>query len=529
MTTRTASHCCLLGIALALSCAVSLPAYGDEPIRIWVDSSGRYSVQAALVRREGDMVVLRRQDGGQTRMPVERISVRDQEYLSEYEQQQQTDATSPTPSALILDRPVKQLPRLVLPRANSVASENSTLQVGVVTETISQLAPPPELDPDPNPDSIDLSLVEFSAGGINSFDRCSPLLCVGTPDHPALGMSVTVAFALPGSASVNRVVKFDLEKSRTRVVHQSDEAVTLLDHHPHSKQSLALVGHTSSGKGGRLAIATGWRSDEFSLDFYRVIPGYDDDDVAVGQGPSVDDSLPYLRWARWIDDQHIVAIVDRSLVGWNLVSGEMIFRIDGIHPSCVPAMSGGRRQLAIPVAGGVVMVNTTDGKVIGRIAGEPRTVPAASFSQNGNALAVSSQRRLVVWDLALANEATRIDSKRSLGSKATTWIDSDLILSSSGVLLSLQRKAPIWRYHLTDTRTYAAKDHLAVFRKRPDPSLAIVKMPHDGANVAMRWLDANGRGDTRDMWQLPGRSVWEANQWHDRDVRVGTSRAKSLK
>ncbi|MGB7342942.1 MAG: SHD1 domain-containing protein [Pirellulaceae bacterium] len=508
-------------IVASLFGAAASSSLAGEPIRIWVDASGRYSVEAMLVRREGDAVILRRKDGGLARMTFDAISQRDQDYLGEYEQRMAE--LSVEPERILAEVPDYQpLPRLDLPKAALVASANAVLQMGVVTETTAYLDPPQSIQPDPSPDVPDLPEKVLRMDNVNTYDRCSELFSVGTTNDPMIGMSITVGFSLPGSRIVNRIVKFDMTSGSAKVIHQSDEAVTLLDHHPKSKRSLVLVGHSTSGQGGRLAMATGWRSDEFAINYHRALPGDESNERRFGV------SLPHLRWARWIDEEHVVAIIDRTLVGWNLVSGEMYFRVDGIDASAVPALSGGRRYLAMPISGGVLVYETKEGKALGRIPAEPRMVPEVSFSLSGHALAITSQRRLLAWDLVNAQKIAKIDSKRSLGSDAAIWIDSDLVLTSSGILMSLQREAPVWSYHLSETKLLSTNGLVALFRKRPDALLAVVKMPHDGASEAIKWIDANDGIVAEDTWSLPGRSVWNASGWNDRDVRISAHGIKML-
>ena len=500
---------------------------GNEPIRIWVDATGRYSVEASFVRREGDWVILRRKDGGKSSMPFDRISSRDQEYLADYERKEAeaaiAKANKPESTRLkLVPSETKPQEPLDLPPASFVAAENSTLQVGVVTETNLQVAKPKSNPADPSPYQVILPLSKLAVDDINPYDRCSNLVSVGTSDNPAVGMSVTVGFALSGSKLANRIVKFDFAENKTKVIYQSEEPVTLLDHHPGSRQSLVLVDHSSSGQGGRLAIATGWRSDEFQLNYQRRLPG----DAEADEGNHR--NRPTLRWARWIDEEHIVAILDRSLMGWNLVSGEMIFRIDGVETKSTPALSGGRRYLALPVAGGVQLYETEGGKSLGRIAVEPRVVPAVGFSAQGDSIAITSRRRLVAWDIPNAQQTLQFDSSHSLGSNAPTWVDQDLILTSSGMLVSVQRRAAVWRYHLSGSKTLVGDDNIAIFRARPT-ELTTVKMPHQGVDNAIAWLDSQAFAQQKDLSRLLGRSVWDRGSWQDRDVRVSSSGNADLK
>ena len=59
-----------------------LNSVGHES-RIWVDSSGKYRTEAALISRNQDSVVLRRADGVVVNVPLKRLSARDRRYVED--------------------------------------------------------------------------------------------------------------------------------------------------------------------------------------------------------------------------------------------------------------------------------------------------------------------------------------------------------------------------------------------------------------------------------------------------------------
>ena len=65
--------------AAGMLAAVIGPAHGE--VRKWTDESGGYSVQADFVEVAGDQVVLKRENGSNIRVPLEKLSAADQEYV----------------------------------------------------------------------------------------------------------------------------------------------------------------------------------------------------------------------------------------------------------------------------------------------------------------------------------------------------------------------------------------------------------------------------------------------------------------
>ncbi len=127
------------------------------------------------------------------------------------------------------------------------------------------------------------------------------------------------------------------------------------------------------------------------------------------------------------------------------------------------------------------------------------------------------------WDLTTASVTHELASRPILGAKSPTWVDSDLILSSSGVLLSLFRGIPIWRYDLATVELASVGDHVAIFRKQSASELSCIKIPHPGAQTAIEWLDSGAPEIDRDNWRLLGRSQWSTGAWVDENVRVSSS------
>jgi WD40 repeat protein len=235
---------------------------------------------------------------------------------------------------------------------------------------------------------------------------------------------------------------------------------------------------------------------------------------------------PQVRWARWLDSQHVVAVIDQSLGLWNIVSGEQIYRLVGIDARAEPAVSSGRRYLAVPIEGSVLLLSAHTGRTLGRIEVEKQVVPAVSFSPLGHRLAITTSRQLRTWDLASAAVSAQVESRRSLGSGPPQWVDSDLILSDAGVLLSEFRGIPVWHYDIAASAISTLGRQVVVFRKHPLSELTMLSLPHPGAADAMYWIDHGPTGPDRDARRLPGRSVWGVDGWQDRDVQISAASSR---
>jgi len=499
-----------------------LNALAAEPMRIWVDQSGRFSVEARLIDITDQELVLLPATGKTVRIRRDRISDRDAAYLKQVEK---TIALAPN----ILRSEPPQLPPIAprpifnLPNARVRADENEPLIMArATTRPRTQL--PESMLPDASPVTIDFAPASYPIDRIDSYDVVSPALTIAgssssetTPGKPWLAVSITTGLRLPSQNVHGRILRFDAGVSSPTTVWEGNEAIRIFDHHHPSGRWLMLVGQSSLGHGGQLVLAGGRelspRSRGGRLEFLcrRGLPAPE----SVGR-------LHIVRWANLIDEEHAFVLLDRSLILWNLVSGEQIFRIDGMVDKAIPAVSAGKRYLAVPGTGTVDLYSTQDGEPLGRIAVESNSVPGVSFSPRGDALAIATTKRLRVWDITAAALRGDVTTKQNLGVEPPIWVTDDLVLSGTGVMISLFRGVPIWHYQLAGGTASAVGNRVAVLRMYPESDLSVLTLPHPGARAAIRWIDTNFQGAEQQSWRLPGRSVWNGGQWQDRDVQVSS-------
>lgn len=509
--------CRFAGVIAALYFVVaSTTAFAAESPyanRIWVDAAGQYSVTAALIDWDETTVRLLRTDGGEVTLPIAMLSEQDKMYLTDKKSIVLSGnvlrGSSPPPPS------ITPQPELQLPRASITAVSGATLgnDGDVIRANDQELPKKLSADRSPwathlEPSSVPLPKIDFN------MDVSQPLAIFvqGQEDVRAITLVASISgnVRLPGESMRQELVRFDLGDQTAKVAMKHYEKIRLLDHHHPSGKSLAIIGQNSLGRGGDLVVVSGWSDGVLGFSNRRKM--HDNDNPG---------KQPELYWARWVDDQHVVAMIDQSIGLWNILSGEQLFRIDGLDPRCEPALSGGGRYLAVPRHGHVDLIATDSGQTLGRIKVE-NEVPGVQFAPLGNQLAITTMRRLRVWDLTAAALAADVRSRNSLGKGHPLWIDHDLILTESGTLVSLFRGVPIWRYDIAGTERSSIGGRIAVLRKEPQSQLNILDLPHDGAKEAIRLIDGSPIGIDPDRWQIPGRSVWQGGRWVDRDVQIGS-------
>lgn len=504
---------------LLACCFVAAFSYRSNAsdLRIWVDSKGEFSVEAIVASCDTENVVLQRKDGGEVSLPIDQLSEADKQYLGEHRMRlaaAENSLRGGPPEYPVFD----PLPPLKLRSDNPNLNEPTPIELGTGAPIKIPESEPGKLAADPAPEKIAVRDASIQIYNVDIYDTCSTPIPVTTiSDSGTRFTSIAMSISRGSGSSIarakNQLVRFDIEGNNAYVSLNHHEAIRLIDHHAASDRSLVLTGFNSRGHGGQIAIASGWGPSGITLSHLRSI-GLPSKDVRNPQ--------PSLRWAKWIDDEHFLAVIDKSLGLWNIVSGRRLYQIDGIDYRAIPALSGGRRYLAMPFKGAVVIYQTETGKPLGRITVD-RQLPGVSFSPQGDRLAIACSRRLQCWNLTTAEMTDDIASRNILGTKGPIWVDSDLILSSTGVLLSLFRGIPVWRYDISTAEVSSAGNHVVIFRKQTTSELACTTIPHPGAVKAIEWLDANAPKIEPETWQLLGTSQWSTGTWVDENLRVSAS------
>lgn len=503
----TTVACCLL---------LSSVCIATEPVRVWVDLSGQFTIEARLETIEKGTVILVRPNGSRVRIAENQLGYSDRDYLQQWRSRPPLSENSLrfTPPKLA-EMPL--LPKLSLPKASTLLEDGQPL--AAIIHSSNQRddsrdppngnALPGPIPADPERYPISVGAGNLTIGQLHAYDHCTPPMPINSDTHCFVAVSVSTGVtARPDEA--NRVIRFDPKSGDSKIVWASKQPLTLLDHHRGSKLTLALRGHSTRGSGGELAILRGWDQESISLQFQRSLPKQDDDVARRSFRPD------QVYWAKWLDEEHIIAAINSDLAVWNIVSGELRHQICSIDSQSKPAISAGHHYVAVPDSGGVCLYRTKDARFLGRLPIESNRYAQVAFSPHGDSLAITTTNRLRVWELSTASLRGEVSSRRSLGKSKPIWIDNDLVLSSSGVLLSLFRGVPVWRYELVGTEVGpVAKQAFGFLTRRPTGEIVVSEIPHAAAASAMAEIDNRLSSQSVADWRVPGRSRWVDGKWVD--------------
>ncbi|MEO8494068.1 MAG: SHD1 domain-containing protein [Planctomycetota bacterium] len=470
--------------------------FAEEVSRKWRDKSGKFEVEAKLLKHEDGKVELLKKDGKVITVPAAALSDDDQKYLKEL--------ADPMPNPFEGGAPLKE----VEPEKKTASGQVGPTGLGLLTGSVNpvELAtdgtaifidveePVPSLKPDPA--SVFASFREFirPLEKLDAYAGTSKPLLVD-PQGPTFAVSAHRNGNASAPDTFGRIYLIDGREKKTEVVINIEETLFLFDHHIGSGRSIAVQGVDSpSDRGGDIVLlnnlATGkpdaiarWRLPEWDK------PGF----------------KPKVEFARLLDGERAVVQVNSAVYIWDLVSGKSLFKIDRIVAGAKIEVSGGGKYLAIPASKGCRVIDTAAGELLGTVSFPSTLTPEVQFSPNGEQLALVAGNQLVVWNLASAGKT----AEATIGNPTGVffgWIGDKYLLTQLGGLLAPELGLTLWQYGLpSNNKAFTMDGGVAAIDKGFQmTTLLCLPVPHGAVERVARQL----KGDDAKLMALrPGSEV----------------------
>ena len=437
----------LFAVALLVGLVSSLPA--DE-YRTWSDVSGKFTVQARLVRIEENYAILEREDGVKVAVEISKLSPADRQYIERN--------LPENPFIVIEDKSAK---KLELPAAPSTSAEEPLAGTGFRPYFIEHANTGVAIDwskvkPIPIDPSVDWTLTVPYAkpitrkvqsfglpAKIDMFEKVTALVT-----HP-LANSVVVQYTAtrPGrQEKSHRFVFCDLERQKVAATP------------PGSKDSSALAIYPSSVSNEFFFVC---RQDKF---------GFGNRDVLSINSPmaSGDPSAPFLRvWFTWTPYETMTGAArdvkwadfpnERTLVTCSGTGLILIWNLANMQPEAslqttmghVPALSPNCQWLAFATRDQVGILDIETRRIVAlQNTPRPQAFPILAFSPSGKKLAcLTNQRMISVWDVA----SGKLEADFSLPSgivfgEKFLFPHDDFILGGDRYLLHWKSQLLVWDY-----------------------------------------------------------------------------------
>ena len=424
---------------------------------LWLDSTGKHTIEAVLATQSESSVSLQRKDGSKTSLPINRLSVADQRFLQKTKEQEAEEASnrSSIPSTIrpFLSVKMERLSSNSSGRGQSVAglpSESTAWKsVGFSIGDQAEVMP---LDRDgrlvlvtaraSGPDADEASPYQSVVCNVQTNDVIARVLWPG--EVKVLDYDAAYDHLLVGAGIENRT-NYNFLVALSGLRGYALQGIGYLDATFFQRPQKPSFGFAPSNK----LFAGGAISGD------RIIAQKADVLSAVAAGKS-----KVLFGFRSPDDLR-------------------------------PVLSPDKRFLALSDTAQIAIVEIKTGKIVRTMElndGQNRTL---AFSPDGRKLAARSNRRLEIWDLSSAKRLSDASymTLASASYAGLQWVDDQNVLLNEKFLYNLGSQNFVWTYSsLKAIRTLRGMTKLAKLGSGAY-QLASYKIPHA---TASRWITEVG-------------------------------------
>ena len=388
-----------------------------DNFRKWADETGQFEIEAELVEATETDAVLKKRDGSEIAVPIDRLSEKDREYLASLEAEAGDSENPYAGESGIIEPDRSSAEGLVL---QAVEPENPEPDGGAGA------APPAKR-------SLTLP------GEGSHFERISGVF-------PATGETGLVAIGVYADfdePTYGRVYLCDLNGSSRKVTQFEipDKSVPL-DIGPHGKLLITRSAGRMHGEQTRMAL---WK-----LEGDQCVKQWDCYPYAGGRH-QFDSGV---HWAKFIDEEHLLTYGGGGwLALWRLPEMKAIYAVSlrsdphsGFLEGSSLTLSPGKKYLAFLADGAIYVMDVMKGEMVGTYYGAGKSGDIV-FRPDGKRIALTTATRVQVWEFATG------EMYRDIGFSAqynqldeAVWPAPGYILVGGRYLIDLEHHSFLWEY-----------------------------------------------------------------------------------
>ena len=471
------------GFEIMLVLAVA-PALAAGEIRTWRDESGKFEVRAELLDFDGEKVRLAKEDGKEITVPLSRLCAADRAHVRRV-MKNNDDTSKDGAGKSGPDRSGKSAADDAEEEADGEAGEAGAKQANVDLVRLRDIPAkragkpkgvlvwPTKLATPAEPVGGYVSDPGVTLGAIKSGFNASFGKYYGT-EHVSRavpldteGRRFLMSVIRRESANLrSRIYLIDASADTATMVQETKELYELLDHDIESGMTLlgergSKYGIMAADKPTRLVLASGFPEETPALKLIRDCPQIDKDIAAEIVG------------ARLLSARHALVSFTTAAGVWELDTCKAL----QVFPSTGPAVaSGGLRYAAIPTANQVVVIEPASRRTVVRVP-TALTVSGLAFDPAGQKLAIVEPGWVSIQDCVAGGDPVRFQSPEATGTVA--WVGPTTILTGSGALIDVGRKAVLWKYQMSSGWSVSGSTVVA----RVDDQLCFLTVPHPAAEA----------------------------------------------
>lgn len=460
-------------------------------MRTWSDRTGKFRIEATLDSQAAFDVVLRKTDGTLIKVPLDKLSDADQEYVATLE----TSNANPFETGVIGSAPVAS--------GGSSMSGSAGIQIpkggGALTLASPTVFPRSgrlSVDTGSIPSSFtaDPSPLDFSALGTAAMEipETEGRVSIGKPLFVSpSGTELSYQVRSPGNSfgrdkpvAFTEIFFVDGQQRKIKSVGKiQGESAWLCSANPTTGDVLGAVMKPGEEKAQSLCVIAGVReSSPRTVAHWRMFP-------------NDEKKSDYVRYRKILSNKVVIVVYDNQVRAFDYERGQEVWSVKA-QSFNEPAVTPGGKYAACVKDQSCTIIETKTGEQIGSI---PVTIigpVALGFSPDGNRLAVASGNKVQVFHVSTAKEVYSHEANVPLGfmGKQVFWLANDQLLLPTGILLDMQKDLVVWKYNLlNDGIDYTDAEHQGLLAFQGKNRMTIVRLPHDAALAA---ADADHSGLT---------------------------------
>lgn len=471
-------------IVVAAKFVKALPNSDTGAWRTWSDQSGQFEVEAKLQSQTAFEVTLLKRDGKLVKVALDKLSIADQEFVATYE----ATVGSENPFAGGVASGTGSMANSS-GASGAPANSGSGLQLTepVVFATASGLqtqasGPPTGFEPDPA--RFDFSQIDTAAMNIPKPEGTTgrPLFISQSGARLCYQVRSGRAFGRDPVKPFTQIYLIDGENRRTKMVGEiPGDSIWLCSGDPETGNVLGAVMKSGDEKSRSLCVISG------------IAEGRPNVVAHWRMYPDKEDAADFVRYRKILSNGMVVVYFDGKIHAYDFEQGVEAWT----QPSSAfnePAITAGGRYAACMVDRAIVILETKTGKQIGAIPSGENGAVAMGFSPDGTRLAVASGNKVIVHDVRTTEVVYQHEANTALGAlgKQVFWLEDQLLLLPTGVLLDMEKDLVVWKYNLLDDGIdYTDVEHHGLLAFTRGARMTVVRLPHSQAQSASKSTPPN--------------------------------------
>jgi WD40 repeat protein len=418
--------------------------------RTWNDRNGKFSVEAKLVKVEDGKAVLKRNDGQEIKVPLEKLSDADQKFVANITGNQSDSVADSSADTSAGNDAKRDTPVMKL-----IGTDFHNAKVVDLSGSGSWKYKPDVASP-----SEKLPAARISLKAVDFFDRPRGIL-IAPQEKKAY-----VVFYNDFKSHTSQVQACNLQTNELEAaaVFAEDEVPVAIS--PDGTMVLSQVEQAAGNRKGELHL--------YTRDGRKVKPlkGWRPYEVAGAR--EKDEFDTEVKWATFADSQHIFTLSTFGrLVLWEVATLKPIWATTLAFTS-EPAFSAGRKYVALvskpeasvgrgsagrPIGGraetkwqaAISIVGVEDGNEVANIPlDEDPGMCSVALRDDGARLALCQSGRIRVWDLTnqeVVRDFALQQGAHPIDHGTLAWTSNSHLLIGGNLLIDVERRVPIWQYN----------------------------------------------------------------------------------